>query len=363
MPLSPSRVAASFTANSLSEVLYGLDALRELDSRLTSMEVSFDEHYPNVLRVAAVVDPEVVSQGAALQKAREGLAAARDIRLKVEVILKAYPDDKTAKRAVADADVMIERFVKHEEAAAKVLRTIAKKQMPPALKAYMDKAEKLIAAKFVDPSKLRVIPWVTLHTEYIPPVNRWSEGTQIKCLLFQAVFRVEGVFAGDPLEPTRTQRVELIVSEATAGPGGTRIDGLRAYSVGDTKQDATWFADKFLEELRGWPGLVGATGANATRKTVALQIGALLGSLAQRLGESRKQDAEVDPAGLTVHVSFRTDLREEDYGQYDETWRREGDRMYKEPAKKLLAPYADKIKSFSLSYGEKGYWSFAVTLK
>jgi hypothetical protein len=362
MPTSPSRVAASFTASSLSDVLDGLDALRELDSRLTSLEVSFDEHYPGVLCVAAEVDPEVVSQGESLKKAREGLAAAREIRAKVDVILKAYPDDKTAKRAVADADVMIERFKKHEEAAAKVIRTIAKKQMPPALKAYMAKAEKLISAKFADPSKLQVIPWVSPHTVHVAPVDRWSQGTQIKCLLFQAVFRVEGVSADDPDDRARTRRVELTVSEATAGTGGTRINGLQSYTTDDLKQDAAWFAASFLESLRGWPGIAGAADANKARRAVALQIGSLLGSLARRLGDS-SQDAEVDPAGLNVSVSFRTDLQEEDYGQYEEEWRHKGDRLYLEPAKKLLAPYADKIKSLSANYSEKGWWSLDVNLK
>ena len=362
MPTSPSRVAASFTASSLSDVLDGLDALRELDSRLTSLEVSFDEHYPGVLRVAAEVDPEVVSQGESLKKAREGLAAAREIRAKVDVILKAYPDDKTAKRAVADADVMIERFKKHEEAAAKVIRTIAKKQMPPALKAYMAKAEKLISSKFADPSSLTVIPWVSPHTVHVAPVDRWSQGTQIKCLRFDAVFRVEGVPEEYPDDPNnrRTRRVELSVSETSVGSGGAWIS--EHYTTDTTKQDPAWFAAKFLEKLQGWSGIAGAAEANKARRAVALQIGSLLGPLARRLGDP-SQDVEVDPAGLNVSVSFRTNLQEEDYGQYEEEWRHKGDRFYLEPAKKLLAPYADKIKSFSVDYSEKGWWSFEVNLK
>jgi len=56
------------------------------------------------------IDPEVKSQRDALIKAREGLKAAKQVLESVTGILKVYPDDKTAIRAKADAETMLNRF-------------------------------------------------------------------------------------------------------------------------------------------------------------------------------------------------------------------------------------------------------------
>lgn len=172
-----------YVASSLNSLLVQLDTLRELDANLSAIEEDFGVHYPGVLRRAsrwtthsaaldAAFTTEVTSQGEVLGKAREGLKGAKLIQEQVANVLKQYPDDKTAARVLADAETMVGRFERHEAAAAKVIRTLAKKQMPDALKKYAAKVEKLISTRLVDPEKMQVIPWVMKSSVYVPPKDR-----------------------------------------------------------------------------------------------------------------------------------------------------------------------------------------------
>lgn len=358
--LSPSRVARLHTANDLSEVLADLDALRELSSNLSSLEQSFDQHYPGMLRVAAVIDPEIVSQGESLMKAINGLKAATEIKERIALILKAYPEDKTAARAMTDAETMISRFEKHTDNARKVIRTIAKKQMPPTLKAYAAKVEKIVTPRFFKEEDLKIIPWVSAGRGYIVGKDRWDKGGFVDCLVYSYVFRVDGLPPHaresdmDPNDARYTQprRVQLTVSESTAGPGGTKIDSndLGSYTTDDLKQGPEWFADKLLEKLRGWSGLQGEGAASKARKAVADQIANALSDVARRVGHGGVEKS-VDPTGLSVDIHFRTDIRSEDYGEYDGSWQEAGNKEYGVPAEKAIAPFKDKIKKFSL-WGE-----------
>ena len=373
MSPSPSRIARLHTANDLSEVFAELGVLQELSSNLSSLEQSFDQHYPNMLRLAAMIDPEVVSQGEALKKAMEGLKAATEIKERIALILKAYPEDKTAARSLVDAETMISRFEKHTDNARKVIRTIAKKQMPPALKAYAAKVEKIVAPRFFKEEDLKVIPWVSAGREYITGKDRWDKGGFVDCLVFSYVFRVDGLppYARESdMDPndaryTKPRTIQLTVSESTAGAPGTRIStsDLGSYAQDDPKQGPEWFAANFLDRLRGWSGLQGEGVATKARKDTADQIASALSSVARRFSHGGQVEKSVDSTGLTTEITFRTDVRSEDYGEYNETWRDIGEKQYKVPADKVMAPFKDKIRSFSLGYGEKGYWTYHVQLK
>ena len=366
----PARVASRKLASDVSDLLNTLDSLRELDANLSAMEESFALHYPGVIRVAAGmtdITPEVTSQGEAINKARNGLKAAQEVKKGLTAILAVYPEDKTVKRALADAETMIARFAKHDADCAKVIRTLAKKQMPDALKKYAKKVEAILTPRFVDPAKLQVIPWVSTSSVYVPATSRYGNPTSIRCLAFSVVFRVSGLppwdepYEGGAKLPPR--QVQLTITEKTAGDEGTRIEGLNSYGMDDLKQGPAYFAEKLLEMLKGWNGLQGEEAASVDRKRTADQIASALASVARRLGTDGSDKPEVDRAGLSVYVSFRTGIRSEDFGQYDDEWSARGNKLYKPPAEAALAPFKDKIKTFSLSYGEKGWWGYHVELK
>ena len=372
---SPARVArlhlAQWSDSFLTDALRSLDALRELDSNLSALESSFDEHYPGMLRLAALdaaFTTEVTSQGQMLVKAREGLKGAREIKVGVGNVLKQFPDDKTAARIVADAETMVDRFTRHEAAAAKIIRTLAKKQMPDALKKYAAKAEKLISARFLEPEKLQVIPWVSKSQARSSTVNAEGYKPYVDCLQFQVVFRVtlpppkpeSGMDPNDGFYKT-PRKVELIAAEDTVGEAGVHISGLGSYTTDDLTKGPDYFVERFLNVLQGWVGLKGEGAANASRLQVANAIAGILEPLARKFGGHDSERARITE--LSVDVGFRTDIRSEDYGQYDEQWGEEGKNTYEVPARKALAPYMDKIRSFSCGYGEKGWWYYHVALK
>ena len=362
------RVALAWANDVLQDVWRDLHSLRELDEHLTAVEVDFDGHYPGVLRVAAGVtniEPEVTSQADLLGKAREGLDAAMAILSQVEKVLRVYPDDKTAIRAKADAATMIARFEKHEAAAAKVIRTLAKKEMPSALKKYAAQVEKLVVARFVNPDDLQVIPWVA-------PARVYVEGSRsvVKCLQFQVVFRTHTPPPkpdpnDDPNQAIfkKPRTVELIASEDTAGPPVVRIQGMGSYSMTDLTKGPDFFAEKFLEKLQGWTGLKGEGAANAARLTVARNIASALWPVSRSFGSYDAKEPKVGPNGLNVMVSFRHNTRWEDEGWHGEHDQNELRKKIQTAVERAVGSYKDKIRQVSTDYGEKGWWSIYVVLK
>lgn len=345
------------SSDTLSEILSDIEKLSELDMSLDTLEGSFSRHFPGVLTASVgIPDADVKSQHEALGKARQGLKAAKEMKAQVANILSAYPEDKTALRALSDTEKLIISFEKHEKAAAKILRTIASKQMPKALAAYAKKVETVLKSKFVDPDQLDVIPWINPEP-YCSVKDQWGKVRSVAGFRFSVVFQViiPSLFNYDG------GKFRMSAVEESVGDSGVTITSSNSSSLNRNGGPELFIAE-FLGNLKGWSGIKGEAETNVTRLKDANQIAAVLKSVASRVGGSNVE-VTVDKAGTSVSVGFRTYLRGEDYGEYDESWSEEGRRNYKIPAEKALAPYKDKISRFSLTYSEKGYWNFDVDLK
>ncbi len=363
-----------------------LSALSALDAMLTGMEKSFDDHYPGMMVLAAFAapDPEVVSQLDVLTKAREGLKSAKALLGNVNAIIVQYPEDKTAARALTDANTMIDRFTRHEANAAKVIRTMATKRMPPGLEKLADQAEKLIKKRMVDPKKLTLIPWlgvVSTSVETSPasgdPMSRWYEPAKVewvKVVQFSVVFSIR-----DPGIPkirehapsnAAADEARVTASENSLGKAGQFMSGDSYNSKPATAQG---IVDLLVQQIDAWEGWKGGAEIMSGRMAIAPKIKAALEAAAKKIsgggyfgGGVDTLEAEISRDGKTIDISFRTDLRGEDYGQYDEDWSRQGRAAYSPHFERALAPFAEFIEKphyNPISYGEKGWWSYSVNLK
>jgi len=205
---STARVAARRIASEADALLDQLADLAALDGALTDIEESFASHYG---RVASTRHPEVLSHYDALIKARNGLAIANVILEKAQEMVAAFPEDKTAKRAVADANTMVARFTRHVEEASKVIRTLAQKQMPPALKAAAAKLKTAVSKLLNDPSALQVRPWMQREN-----VRATVGAQEIETVRFFVQFEISG-FTAYP------DGVVCWLSEGPVGAGGVQF--------------------------------------------------------------------------------------------------------------------------------------------
>lgn len=335
----------------LRDVLLELENLEDLSSTLTEIEERFDQHFAS--RTAAL-DPEVTSQLDALNKAREGVRAAENLKKQVEAILQQYPDDKTAKRSAADADTMLKRFQKHEQAAHKIIRTISKKALPKALKALAPKVASLIRAKLVDPKMLQVIPW----QREMPSIRGEAGGIE-----YQVVFRI--------VEPRLKARgwghdkAEIITAENTASYKGVSM--ITPAPHREDNPSAKEVAEAFLNQLQGWPGMKGEAEATESRAGTARAIASALEGLGRKLRSYDDDRVTVSKDNRRVSTAYRSDLPKEGesaVGEYE--YGRMVDAEYKRALptiKRVLDPWENKIEKWDLSYGEKGWGYISVTLK
>ena len=365
-----------------------LSALSALDAMLTGMEHSFDKHYPGMMVMAAMAapDPEVVSQLDALTKAREGLKAAKALLVNVNAIIVQFPEDKTAARALTDANTMIDRFTRHEANAAKVIRTMASKRMPPGLEKLADQAAKLIKKRMVDPKKLTLIPWLgvaTVPVETSPAsgdVNsRWYQPAKIeyvKAVQFSVVFSIRDpgiaeILYAPPSRQAAADEARVTATENSLGKPGQFMSGDGYNSNPATAQG---IVDLLVQQIDAWGGWKGGAEVLSGRMAVAPKIKAALEAAAKKItgggyyggGVADAREATISRDGKTIDISFRTNLQGEDYGQYEEDWSREGRAEYSPHFERALAPYAEfivKPRYNPTSYGEKGWWSYTVTLK
>ena len=331
------RVATRYRcATSMREVLQDLTDLEELDENLNVIEDTFSQHF----KIAARLDPEVKNQLQALTKARQGRAKAEEVRYAIKVILESFPDDKTAQRSAKDAEVMLKRFAKHEATAAKIIRTLSKKAMPPKLKKVGAAATKAIKAKLVDPKKLQVLHWQT--EDY--------RGN----LVYQIVFRIE--------DPHFRSRPQVTVAENTGGMAGPTMD-----VHGDRGSTATGreVADAFLKQLVGWPGMKGEADAAGKRKKAAEGIAAALTGLFR--GEDY-EPAEISNDLLRIEISYRDyDLPKEgayDLGEYEyERLLSDVLGQLKPRVERALKPWEKMIKRTRITPEEKSWIYITVELK
>ena len=350
-----------------------LSALGALDAMLTGMEHSFDKHYPGMMVMAAMAapDPEVVSQLDALTKAREGLKAAKALLVNVNAIIVQFPEDKTAARALTDANTMIDRFTRHEANAAKVIRTMASKRMPPGLEKLADQAAKLIKKRLIDPKKLTQIPWVGVKSVAVVPMGKY-----VNALQFQLVFSIRdpGIAAVRSFAPSdaAADEARVTIAENSLGsPGQFMVIDSWTDSKQTTAQEVV---DRLVSQIDGWSGWKGGAEVLSGRMAIAPKIKAALEAAVKKItgggyyggGVVDAREATISRDGKTINISFRTDIRGDDYGQYDDHHQAWGEAEYSPHFERALAPYAEFIEKpryNPISYGEKGWWSYTVTLK
>lgn len=300
------------------------------------------------------LDPEVSSQMSVLVKAREGLKHAQEMLTRSNEIIKLFPDDKTAVRAKQEAERMVERFKKHEAAAHKIITTLSKKAIPPALKKEADAAAKAIKARLVDPDALEVIPWQreTSTFDRVPPV---------KVVEYQMVFRLKGV--PDEYHFSGTHNAWMLIENT--GISDAKVE---SWQNGNLKAGGTTgkdFAANLLERLKGWAGIKGESEATAARASTAQAIARALNSVITRGWD--KEPATVSKDNITIEAAYRSDLPKEGASsvgeyEYEEMVEREvaSCRKLLDPK---LAPYKNQIDRVNIHDGEKSWIYISVRLK
>ncbi len=358
--MQPSAVRVAFRqllASSLDDALDTLADLARLDAQLQGLTDAFE----GSMRVAASKLPkEVVSQMDALKAARNGLASAQNAQNAIEGILSSYPDDKTAQRAAKDADVMVRRFQRHVDDAAKMIRTLSKKTMPPALTKMAAAAVRAIKKRLVDPNSLTILHWQIEDQVYVEAARNYynpgAPSTWTKGITHQVVFEFTG-------EGLNNGKARFALSQSTltrVGPFIGEKVGFKADSAKSTT--AKEFVGHVLDRLENWEGLVGAADTNAARAGVAQDIAQTLKSLGRRMGDDADRSPEISKDNSEIHHATRQGIREEDYGEYDESWH-EGVARLSKRVEEALKPYAKHIKRTDSGLGEKGWFEMNVYLK
>ena len=337
-------LAAIGSKPSSRDLLRGLKDLAELDSNLTEMEDAFEANF----RLASGVDPEVASQFEMLKKARTGLKTATAILQNAQTLVEAFPEDKTAARALKDAKVMVGRFGRHEAKAAKIIRTLSKKAAPPALAKAARQYGSALKKLLEDPSVLQIVPWQTTQINY----NNRAR----KSVIYQVIFRIAGV------EGLGLAKAEVVLYQNTGDMEGPQYRGYTHGDGGTRRTGPYKLSDALaimMEQLKGYPGLKGEADANARREKAARDIKRALTRAAQQVSH-RVEDPEVGRG--TVSISFRTNINSSDYGEYDDTADIMADQQLRPAFVKALQGISE-VKGQSMHEDEKGWWTYYVELK
>ena len=327
---------------SLPAILDTLADLRELADNIEGITNAFSKHF------ASGLDPQVRSQLEALQKARDGLKAARSIQESLSFLLTVYPADKVALRAQKDADGMVKRFTKLESEAAKMIRTLSSAKTSPALKAAAATLATKIRALLVDPKVLRVIPWQR---------EAWRGP---KGVIYQIILRIP---------ETATGSLDLTLSEDTTAPYQKIEWDLRNERGGGYLHNGEYkspadLMPKVREMLSGWDGLKGETGQNAKRMELAKILAPIIDFFCEGVaGRSEARKTEIEQNGKVLYGGFRGNVRYESYGDrgYDDA--NDEARRLTSDLRKRLSAYSSAIATISVGYDEKGHFSVGVMLK
>ena len=320
----------------LDEVLNTLAELSELSNNIEESIDTFAMHY----RMAAV-DPMVTTQKDLLVKAREGLRAANMVISAVKAVLQQYPDDKTALRAMKDAETMVDRFTKHEQDASKIIRIISKKAMPPELKKYAAKLNKALSDRMVNSDMLQVIPW---------------QQDAYRDVIFKVVFKVvDGTF----------NVVANAYEDLSSKDGPLASMGEQSYN--GKRLSSSEFVEQFFAGLKGWPGIKGEADAIGVRSVAAQKVMNALNSAIGRMNGWMSEKATISQSGTEVEASYRSNLPKEgasDVGEsrYEEMVRDEIAR-FKKVVEPLLSPYMDLIAGVHYYDSEKSWINVEVELK
>lgn len=350
------RVASRWlnAAPSAMELLRELGELEELSDNLSEMEDAVAFNFK-----LAAMDTEVESQFDMLKKARSGVAKAKEIMKSAQEIAAMFPEDKTATRAVKDADVMLRRFERHEANAAAIIRRLSKKQAPPALIKAAKSLEGSLKRMMVDPKHLNVVPWQSTTRDY---------RTNRNGVLYKFVFKItDPEFKGGAYNSGGTI---IVLSQSTLTKEGVLFsdteDSFRdkkPFSLKDAKAMA-------LENTQGWAGIKGEGEATAKRESVAKNIARTLEQVLGRWGdgldepEFRKGYRIVD---VGVKAGYHRIPKDGAWGVDEYRYEQMVDETVAElqkVAERAVAAYKNDIKSVKAwNSGEKSWCSVEVELK
>ena len=340
----------------VEDALQTLDTLEELSDNLTRIEDTFAQHFKFAVDAP---NPEVQSQMELLGKATSGLQSAKEALLALNKALEVAPEEKALQQAIEKATIMVSRFEKHADAARKIIRSISKKSMPPALKKMAAAVSRLIEARLVNPDVLQVIPWQK-NTE------NWH--TRVKGVAYQVVFRID-----DPeyLKTHERRNIEHLANltleeDTTDTVGVTFIEN--PYASGRKPAVAAQVADMFFKQLTGWPGLKGEAEETEKRKKLAPSIAFSLNAALQRANGFDARKAEISDDFLNIEGSYRSNSlpKEGAYSvgeaEYDEMVSKELKRFHSilDP---IMQRYKDDIQEMHVTPSEKSWIDVYITLK
>jgi hypothetical protein len=289
----------------------------------------------------------------------DALKAAEVAQKSVVQIAELLPDDKTVPRSKKDVEGMIVRFQKRAEAARKVIRAVASREMPPELMKLGKAAAKIVAARMVDPSKLRVIPWMG---------ETWE-----KKISYSVILRIEAedLHVGSKYGSNRLDVV--LVDDGSRIH--VRVDGCDLHVHGaerDVVVTPKIVAGDTFPYLVGWPGLKGEVEATEGRRQVAGEIARVMKTLSSKLGMR-------DWGGPFDEVEQSADLRKISTAYRSDNLPKEGERSvgemrYSEMLREefararkafegALAAHKDQIEGIEIHDGEKSWIYITVTLK
>lgn len=326
----------------LGDILRQLDDLHDLSDSIQEKLDTFEQNY----RSASVMNPEIITQQNALSLARKGRDVAIKVQNSIKEMIASFPEDKTVKRAMADAETLVSRYTKQSADLRKMIAVMAKKELPPALKTYAAKLAAAVKVRLVNPDDMEVIPWV---------VHR--DGNAV----FEVNFNIPPKPKSSPEFPTKTAMAYFDTGR-TDGP--LAVIGDAAFN-GSLMKSAD-FADKFLDKLKGWPGIKGADIANKARAGVAQNVADALTSACRRMGGSSNA-AVIEQNGTYVSAEYRSNLPKEgaqEVGEndYEEMVDREIER-FKKVVVPMLQSYKDSIKKMGFQDEEKSWITVWVELK
>jgi len=314
----------------LREILKEMDKLNELSENLTEVE----NQVSNTFKMAASLNPEIRTQKEALKKAVAGHQGAQNMLNDLREILKLYPDDKTAQRAVKDAQTLVKRFAKHESEARKIIKQLSKKGLPPALSKMAKELATMIKKHLVNPSDLDI------RYQQGEAYSRDWEGVKYVVLF--------SLSEGNQFPKT------IGLEETTLRPG--------VYPAGNERNTTTAkeALEKFLIAYQGSPLIKGQEGANKKRKEILDALGLRLSRMTS-FRDLVKKD-------LSISGEFR-DFRLPKDGAY-EMGEYEYEDLLKtvmkghiEDVKKAIAPYEKDIRGWSISPEEKSWLYLTINLK
>jgi len=283
------------------------------------------------------------------------LKAAEAAQKSVAQIAELFPEDKRHLRAKKDVEGMIARFEKRAEAVRKSVRAVASKEMPPALKKLGEASARIVAARMVDPSKLRVIPWVGETWEKKP--------------IYSVFLRIE---SGDRVFAyTGTNVLDVSVEGGADAGSEIRLRLGRVGCVGMRKGEVVtpeFVAVETLKCLVGWPGIKGEAEATEGRRGRAEEIARIMQKLVSG-GIGFDRDKVEKSADLRkISTAYRShDLPKEGEravgeGRYSEMTSKEFTSARKAFEGALIA-HKDQIEGIEIHDGEKSWIYITVTLK